>query len=228
MVCAEAPGCAGAATPGTITTALESLTPSAPPAGCLPTKLRVRLTSVTVNDAEDTVPESDEIYCVTSARAPNGGEIRLLPVISSLGDGDTGTWPVETGVVWGQWAEPVATGGALQVGIDCLEQDDPAGFSDYTVRLATAAVGAGGTAADNGWVFLAGIDVAAVVAAASWPSADDHVFAATLTIAEGVQLAATPGAWTAIRRFGGSYPNEFDWETRLEVWGCTENGILPH
>jgi hypothetical protein len=224
-VCAEAPGCDGAATPGTIETPLESLVPSEPPAGCDPTKLRVRLASITVHDGQD-APETDEIYCVTSADAPAGAEIRLLPLTAGLSDGDSFAWPLEAGVLWGQTAGPAAAGGSLEIVIDCLEQDDPTGLTDFASRLGDEAVLAGGAAGSSGWVLPAGSDAAAVVAGTPWPTGDDHEYSVTLTLEQGVQFAATHGAWTGLRRTGGSWPNEWDWEVRLEVWGCTEDGIL--
>ena len=49
----------------------------------------------------------------------------------------------------------------------------------------------------------------------------------TVALEEGVQFAAPRGARTAARLAGGAWPNEWDWEVRLEVWGCTQNGTLP-
>ncbi|MFV8749085.1 hypothetical protein ACNOYE_00895 [Nannocystaceae bacterium ST9] len=199
--------------------------PAAAPEDCEPAKLRVRLATITVHDEADLVFK-DTIYCAIISEAGAAAELRVTPTTFALDTGDQYVYALAEGVVWGQLGEPVDPQGNLLMTYNCLEADDTAGFEEFLAAIADASEGLGGIPGVNGWVFPVIGLAADVIAAALALETDNHLFNASQVIPAELHLSMTTGVWWSVERTGTFNLKDWDWELRMEAWGCTDDGTL--
>lgn len=186
--------------------------------------LRIRVATVTVHEEDDDIA-NDIVYCALSSEAKTASEIRITPETPNLDEGDSFTYPIESGVFWGQ-KEPETPGGNLLLTYDCFEADSSSGYQQLITDIGAAATQIGGVAGSYGWVFDVVGAVAPVVSGAVGLDGDDHLFNAQQTIPLDKQLDLTNGRWWSVRRSGTHINSDWDWELRVEAWGCAEYGTL--
>lgn len=187
--------------------------------------LRVRIAQVHVIEEDDDV-DNDIVYCSVAAEAQDGSEIRVTPETPPLDQGDSYSYSLDSGVIWGQNG-PRTPGGNLMLTYDCFEADSNDGYQSLVDSIANAATQVGGVLNDvgmQGWIFQVAGAVLPVVSDALALDSDDHLFNATQTIPADQQLALTNGAYWTVRRSGTHIWSDWDWELRVEAWGCAEYG----
>ncbi|MBK6519898.1 MAG: hypothetical protein IPM79_34085 [Polyangiaceae bacterium] len=186
--------------------------------------LRVRVSTVTVHEEDDDFA-NDIVYCALSSEAATASEIRVTPQTPNLDEGDSFTYAIEAGVFWGQ-AEPETPGGNLLLTYDCFETDSSDGYQSLIEGIGNLAEEVGGVAGSYGWIFGIIGAVAPVLSDALALDGDDHLFNAQQTIDLGIQLDMTNGRFWNVRRDGTHLNSDWDWELRVEAWGCAEYGTL--
>ncbi len=187
--------------------------------------LRLRVASVTVHEEDDDFA-NDIVYCSVMTEAAAGAEVRVTPQTPNLDEGDSFAFPIEAGIMWGQLG-PKTPGGNMLVTYDCFEADSNSGYQDLINSIGAAASDIGGLVGGTyGWVLEAVGALAPVVSGAIALDADDHLFNATQTIPLEQQLDMTNGRYWSVRRSGTHYLSDWDWELRVEAWGCAEYGNL--
>ena len=92
--------------------------------------------------------------------------------------------------------------------------------------IGQAATAIGGVAGSYGWVFTVIGAVAPVIGDVVGMDGDDHLFNAQQTIPLDKQLDLTNGRFWSVRRHGSHSGSDWDWELRVEAWGCAEKGTL--
>lgn len=200
-------------------------TPAAAPEDCEPAKLRVRVAKIVVHDEADLVFK-DNVYCAIISESPVASEIRVTPKTFALDAGQEYVYALAEGVVWGQLGEPVAPQGNLLLTYNCLEADDTSGFEDFLAAISDATEGLGTIPGVNGWVFPVIGLAADIIGAALALEADNHLFNASQVIPVDLQLSMTTGVWWSVQRNGTFSLKNWDWELRMEAWGCTDDGTL--
>lgn len=198
--------------------------PAQDPADCEDPKLRVRVAKIIVHNESDLVFK-DTIYCAIVSEAMPGAEIRVTPKTFALDNGDEYSYALAEGVVWGQLGEPVAPIGSLSITYNCLEADGTGAFEEFLDAIADAALGADAIPGPYGWVLPVVGLAADIIAAALALENDDHLFNASQIIPAELHLQMTQGVWWSVRRTGTFMLKNWDWELRMEAWGCTEDGI---
>ena len=186
--------------------------------------LRVRVSKITVHEEDDDFA-NDIVYCALTSEAKTASEIRVTPETPNLDQGESFTFPIEAGVFWGQ-KEPETPGGNLLLTYDCFEDDSGSGYGKLIDDIGAGATTIGGVAGSYGWIFDIVGAVAPVVSGALGLDGDDHLFNAQQTIALDQQLDLTNGRWWSVRRSGTHINSDWDWELRVEAWGCAEHGTL--
>lgn len=186
--------------------------------------LRMRIAKVIVHEEDDDY-DNDVVYCSVTSEAATGGEIRVTPKTSNLDEGEEYSFSLDSGVIWGQ-AEPRTPGGNLLITYDCFEADSTEGYQNLIDSIGEAAEAVGGAAGDQGWIFTVIGAVASVVSDSLALDSDDHLFNATQVIPLDRQLELTNGRFWTVRRAGTHATSDWDWELRVEAWGCTEYGTL--
>ncbi len=188
--------------------------------------LRVGIQKVKVHEADDPWPsEVDEIYCILQGEAQAGAEIRVTPLMTGLGNGDSHVLSNEAGVFWGQ-VGPTAPGSNLMLTYDCIENDDTQAYEDLIDSISDGATQVGGAVGgEYGWVFTTVGAVGGVVSTAMALNGDDKLFNAQQIIPLENQLQMTNGVWWSIRK-GDDGTWEWDWELFVRAWGCAEYGTL--
>jgi len=199
--------------------------PAAAPEDCEPAKLRVRLAKIIVHDEADLVFK-DTIYCAIISEATAAAEIRVTPTTFALDSQEEYVYALAEGTVWGQLGEPVAPQGNLLLTYNCLEADNTSGFQDFLQAIADASEGLGTIPGVNGWVFPVIGLAADVIAAALALDSDNHLFNASQVVPAELQLGMTTGVWWSVERDGVNALENWDWELRMEAWGCTDDGTL--
>lgn len=187
--------------------------------------LRVRVAQVIVHEEDDDW-ENDIVYCALTSEAATASEIRITPETPELDEDESFTFAIEAGVFWGQ-VQPETPGGGLMLTYDCFEADSSSGYQDLINGIGAAAAQMGGFAGSYGWVFAAVGAVAPVISGALGMDGDDHLFNAQQTIPLDKQLDLTNGRSWSVRRSGTHNMSDWDWELRVEAWGCAEYGAAP-
>ena len=186
--------------------------------------LRIRAATVTVHEEDDDFA-NDIVYCALTSEAASASEIRVKPQTPNLDEGDSHTYPIEAGVFWGQMA-PETPGGNILLTYDCFEADTSGGYQSLLDGIGQAATAIGGVAGSYGWVFTVIGAVAPVIGDVVGMDGDDHLFNAQQTIPLDKQLDLTNGRFWSVRRHGSHSGSDWDWELRVEAWGCAEKGTL--
>jgi hypothetical protein len=187
--------------------------------------LRLRVAQITVHEEDDDW-DNDIVYCSISSEAMNGSEIRVTPQTPPLDEGESFAFSIEAGVMWGQLG-PTTPGGNMLITYDCFESDSDTGYQDLISAIGGAAGQIGGAiGGEYGWVFTTVGAVAGVISSAMSLDGDDHLFNATQTIPLEMQLDLTNGRYWSVRRSGTHFLSDWDWELRVEAWGCAEYGTL--
>lgn len=186
--------------------------------------LRVRAARIDVHEEDDDFA-NDIVYCALTSEAASASEIRVTPQTPNLDEGDSFTFPIEAGVFWGQQA-PESPGGNLLLTYDCFEADSSDGYQSLIEGIGSAAEQIGGVAGSYGWIFTIVGAVAPVLSDAMALDGDDHLFNAQQTIGLDAQMDLTNGRFWSIRRSGTHLNSDWDWELRIEAWGCAEYGTL--
>lgn len=186
--------------------------------------LRIRAATVTVHEEDDDFA-NDIVYCALTSEAKSASEIRVTPQTPNLDEGDSHTYPIEAGVFWGQMA-PETPGGNILLTYDCFEADTSNGYQSLIDGIGQAATAIGGVAGSYGWVFTVIGAVAPVIGDVVGMDGDDHLFNAQQTVPLDKQLDLTNGRFWSVRRAGTHLNSDWDWELRIEAWGCAQYGTL--
>jgi hypothetical protein len=192
-------------------------------APCDDPRMRIRVAMLTVHEEDDDFA-NDEVYCAISSEATDAAEIKITPITPALDEGDNYPYNLDSGVVWGQ-ADLVAPKGNLLLSYNCIESDTANGYSDLLGAVGDAANAAGGIDIPgvDGWVFPAVGIVANLLAGSLSLDGDDMLFNVTQVVPETEMLNLTSGAWWSVRRNGTHINSDWDWELRMEIWGCHDN-----
>lgn len=226
---------AGLAEPATYSFAFPDLLPSPRvdalngefPGGtpeCGSPLLRVRVAKVIVHEEDDDFA-NDIVYCSITSETMAGSEIRVTPMTPNLDQGEEFAFGIESGILWGQQG-PRTPGGNMLFTYDCFESDTNDGYKNLVDSIAAGADKVGGVAGDNGWIFTTVGAVAPILGSAVALDGDDHLFNATQIIPLEKQLDLTNGRFWSVRRAGTHLNSDWDWELRIEAWGCAQYGTL--
>lgn len=185
--------------------------------------LRLRVARITVHEEDDDFA-NDIVYCAVTTEAAAGAEIRVTPTTPNLDEGDSHNFSIDAGIMWGQigprWPE-----GNMLVTYDCFEQDDGSSYGNLINAIGDAATEVGGAIGGQyGWVFEVVGAVSGVLAESIALDGDDYLFNATQTIDASLHLDLTNGRFWSVRRDGTNVNSDWDWELRVEAWGCAEYG----
>lgn len=187
--------------------------------------LRLRVAQITVHEEDDDFA-NDIVYCAVVTEAAAGSEVRVTPQTPNLDEGDSFAFAIEAGVMWGQLG-PTTPGGNMLITYDCFEADTNDGYQSLIDSIGSAAGDIGGVVGGQyGWVFTVVGALAPVVSGALALDGDDHLFNATQTIPLDKQLDMTNGRFWGVRKSGTHNLSDWDWELRVEAWGCAEYGTL--
>ncbi len=205
--------------------AVDGLTtsPSAGGGPCDDPRMRVRVATLIVHEEDDDFL-NDEVYCAITSEAADAAEIKITPITPALDEGDQHAYSLEGGTVWGQ-ADLAAPKGNLLLNYNCIESDTSNGYADLLDAVAGAANAAGAIDVPgvDGWVFPAVGVVAGLLSGALSLDGDDLLFNGSQVIPETEMLNLTSGAWWSVRRDGTNLNSDWDWELRMEIWGCHDN-----
>ena len=190
---------------------------------CANTRMRVRVARLVVHEEDDDFA-NDEIYCAITTEGSDHAEIKVTPLTTPLDEGDSVDFSLDGGLIWGQ-NELVAPAGNLIITYNCIEQDSDSGYSDLLMALSGAAGMVDGKEIGvDGWVFPAVGVVTGLLAGALTLDGDDLLFNASQIISEAQMLELIYGAWWSVRRDGTNIFSDWDWELRMEMWGCHNYG----
>lgn len=195
------------------------------PQPCEDPRLRIRVAQINVPEEYDDTT-NDEIYCLVAAEGTESSELRLTPVTPPLDEGSSYEFPLATGIVWGQ-QDLAAPKGNLALTYNCIESDDLSIYNGLIEAIGNAADAAGGVAGDSGWIFDAVGIFADLLPAVLSLDGDDQLFNAAQIVPEDMHLSLTQGAYWLVRRSyesGNPFESNWDWELRMEIWGCHDNG----
>jgi hypothetical protein len=196
------------------------------PVVCDAPKLRVRVSKVTVNDNEDYF-SNDTVYCFLTAEslaATDGVQGSHTAPTPTLGKGESHTFSGNEAIFWGvkQATDPK---GELTLHYDCWEQDDPTQYIELTKKAAEVLSSAVTDRVGNGWIGSAVSVAMRYLPALVAMDGDDHLFSAAQTIPRSAQLDLAKGATWNVRREGTHLNVHWDWQLRVEAWGCVDNGF---
>jgi hypothetical protein len=204
--------------------ATELVAPTRPfTAPCDDPRLRVRVARLDVHEEDDDFA-NDEVYCAITAEASEAAEIKITPITPALDEGDSQVYSVDGGTVWGQ-SGLAAPKGNLLLTYYCIESDTSNGYADLVMAVGDAAMAANGVDIPgvDGWVFPTVGVVANLLAGALSLDGDDQLFNASQVVPEDQHVSLTQGAWWSVRRNGTHINSDWDWELRMEIWGCHDN-----
>ena len=194
---------------------------------CGPAQLRLRVANLTVHDKSE-LTERDSIYCVITVEGDSGAELRILPPTAGLDNGDDFNYALSEGVIWGQEDKFVETPGNLLITYNCIESDSTGDWEDFLDAIADGANGIGGVPGGFGWILPTIGGVAGIIGAALSFESDDHLMNASQIISAEQLYDLSNGVWWSVRKQGeASLLNDFDWELRIEAWGCADTVPPP-
>lgn len=195
---------------------------------CGAPKLRIQLERVLVRWPQDIVG-GDVIYCVMTGDSAAGGEVRMTDPTGNMFQNDDWHFAPNQGSFWGQDG-PRSPGGDLVLSFNCFEQDNQADWIALTKELGdvSKSLGAASTMADptgqTGFALVATGAVGDIISALLALNTDDEMFQLNQVINIDQQLALTNGRYWSISL---RHPNDaWDWEFRINAWGCAEHGEL--
>jgi hypothetical protein len=192
-------------------------------APCDDPRMRVRVARLDVHEEDDDFL-NDEIYCAITSEASDHAELKVTPITTALDEGDSVEYSLDGGLVWGQ-AGLTAPMGNILVTYNCIESDTANGYSDLLLAIGVAVGGVDGKKVGvDGWVFPAAGVVTNLLAGALTLDGDDLLFNASQVIPETEMLALTYGGYWSVRRDGTNLNSDWDWELRMEIWGCHDYG----
>jgi hypothetical protein len=202
----------------------ETFDAGAPPADlgpgdCLDPKLRLRIQKIVTRDG------GAKIFCIVSATDGVTSEVAITPLTRDMRDNDEHFFDPSAAIFWGQ-KELHATTNNLAITFNCFKNRDK-GWENALNAMGEAARKAGGIAGPYGWAFGAGA-VAADAAAAAVKAAGDQdlVMNAQQIVDRQKLLDLTNGRdWYIRQRRRGSglfSSGGWDWELRVQSWGCAD------
>ncbi len=193
-------------------------------APCDDPRLRIRVARLTVHEEDDDFL-NDEVYCAITTEAAEHAELKVTPLTTPLDEGDSIDYSLDGGLIWGQ-AGLTAPMGNILINYNCIESEGSAeGYSNLLGAIGDA-VGDfdGKSVGADGWVFPAAGVVTNLLAGSLTLDGDDLLFNGTQTIPAAEMLPLTFGAWWSVRRDGTNLLSDWDWELRMEIWGCHDYG----
>lgn len=208
---------------GPMSSLVDPVDPFAAP--CDDPRMRIRVARLDVHEEDDDFA-NDEVYCAITSEAAESAELKITPITPALDEGDSYTYNLDAGLVWGQ-ADLLAPKGNIFLSYNCIESDTANGYSDLLAAVGDAAAAAGGAGIPgvDGWVFPTVGIVANLLAGALTLDGDDMLFNGTQVVPEDEMINLTHGAWWSVRRDGTNLNSDWDWELRMEIWGCHDNGV---
>ncbi|HVJ91961.1 MAG TPA: hypothetical protein VM580_19305 [Labilithrix sp.] len=208
----------------------ETPAPSAPKGTCLDPQLRIRMKSLKVHKG------SGAAYCIVEANDGLSSEASVTMKTSNLKDGDEFPFPVGQGILWGQ-RMPECTSNNLTLTYYCFKVVDNSAWSAALEAMGDVATTIGGSPGAGlgsyGWAF--GLGAAAANATAAGIAAaqkDENRIQFQQTIPVSSLLDLTNGRQWSIRtkvKDGCGLifcDRDYDWEIKLEAWGCADR--LPN
>ncbi len=199
-----------------------------PPGGtleCGAPLLRLGVASIKVHEEDDDFV-NDEVYCIIQSEAMTGAEVRITPKTKPLDEGEEYSFALESGVFWGQKG-PLSPAGNLLVTYDCIESDTSDGYQKLVDAVGNAATKVGDVVpGDKGWIFTTVGAIAPIVSSGLSLNGDDQLYNAQQIIPLDKQLELTNGRYWTVRRAGTHNFSDWDWELRVQAWGCAEYGKL--
>ena len=105
---------------------------------------------------------------------------------------------------------------------NCMEQDSVEGVMNLLEAIGDAAGGLGGIPGVNGWIFPTVGAVADIVSVLLAFEEDDRLFNVSQSIPADMHMTMTQGGWWTVRETGNFNLIDWDWELRMEAWGCAE------
>ncbi|MEM6992212.1 MAG: hypothetical protein AAF721_17000 [Myxococcota bacterium] len=195
---------------------------------CEDPRVRIRVARLDVHEEDDDFL-NDEIYCAITTEAAEHAEIKVTPITSALDEGDSVDYSLDGGLIWGQGGLQAPMGNIL-ITYNCIESDTANGYPDLLSALGDAAGDVDGEAIGvDGWVFPAVGVVTNLLAGALTLDGDDLLFNASQIIPSDQLLPLIYGAFWSVRRDGTNLNSDWDWELRMEMWGCHDygTGVAP-
>jgi len=193
-------------------------------APCDDPRLRIRVARLTVHEEDDDIL-NDEVYCAITTEAAEHAELKVTPLTTPLDEGDSIDYSLDAGLIWGQ-AGLTAPMGNILINYNCIESEGSGeGYANLLGAIGDA-VGDfdGESVGADGWVFPAAGVVTNLLAGSLTLDGDDLLFNGTQTIPAAEMLPLTFGAWWSVRRDGTNGFSDWDWELRMEIWGCHDYG----
>lgn len=207
-----------AALPGQL---VASSDPTAAP--CDDPRMRIRVARLIVHEEDDDFL-NDEIYCAITTEAPMHAELKVTPMTTALDEGDSVDFNLDAGLIWGQ-SELTAPMGNILITYNCIESDTDDGYANLLGAIGDAVGDFDGEEVGvDGWVFPAAGQVTNLLAGALTLDGDDLLFNGSQTIQDTDLLGLVYGAWWSVRRDGTNITSDWDWELRMEIWGCHDYG----
>jgi len=183
---------------------------------CLAPQLRMRIESIKANDG------GGELYCVVNASDGATSEVAITQKTKKLGNGETNFFDPSVALYWGQ-KDLRTTTNNLTITYNCFVVKTDA-YSKVVKAAGDSAIAAGGVAGPYGWAFGLGGVAANVASAALAAAAGDELrLNAQQVIDKSELLDLTNGRTWTIREGGGcGLLCKWDWEVRLQSWGCAD------
>lgn len=163
---------------------------------------------------------NDKVYCLIRAESSVGDELRLTPPSPPLDEGDSLSYSLHAGLVWGTTG-PRDPEGNLLITYDCFEQDSDSQWSTFFEDLSAALTAVGSE--PGGWGAAVGV-AAGIVAKLIALDGDDHLLNAQQVLDASTYLEAAKGTSWTVRKSGMNLNSLWDWRLNMELWGCAEYG----
>jgi len=210
--------------------AADASTPAPPGSekgACLDPQLRIRMQSLTIHKG------GGDAYCIVEANDGVTSEAAITMKTGDMNDGDEFPFPVGQGLLWGQ-GMPECTSNNLTLTYYCYHVVDNSAWSSALKAFGDTAASIGGTPTPYGWAF--GVGGAAANAAAAGIAAaqkDENRIKVQQTIPVASLLDLTNGRTWSIRTkwkdgcnlFGCD--RDYDWELKIQAWGCADKLPTP-